>query len=146
MIKSTVYKSLAWVVLIVGFFLGFFAGFSAYGLLNSTGQNSNSGSVFIFAMLVTWFIAFIIALSFFYLSASLYHLEEINNNTSRLIELSESNHSIRVATQATRRINSPSSNSTDYPDDGLKFRCMLCGKKHDGKDDVNVCPERKKLP
>ena len=113
MIKSTVYKSLAWVVLIVGFILGFFAGFSADGLLNSTGQNSNSGNVIIFAMLVTWFIAFIIALILFYLSASLYHLEEINNNTSRLIKLSESNQSIMVDTQTTRKI-------------------------HDGKFDLNV--------
>lgn len=113
MIKSTVYKSLAWLVLIVGFFLGFFAGFSVYGLLKSTGQNSNSGSVFIFAMLVTWLMAFIIALILFYLSASLYHLEKINNNTSRLIELSESNQPIRIAAQTDRII-------------------------HDGKFDVNV--------
>ena len=145
MIKSTVYNVLAWVVLVVGFFLGVFAGFSADSLMNSVSQTSNSGSVFIVAMLVTWFIAFIIALILFYLSASLYHLEKINNNTSRIIELTESSQPTRIAVQTTPKINSSSSISTDYTDDGLKFRCMLCGKKHDGKDDVNVCPECKKL-
>ncbi|SDN15385.1 hypothetical protein [Acetanaerobacterium elongatum] len=92
MIRSTVYNILAWVVLIGGLVLGIVIGGVVGNVLNTAGQSHDIYTVYFTAMLITWFITIIIAVALFYLAASLYHLEQIDDKTSEMLKIFKSYH------------------------------------------------------
>lgn len=108
MIKSGFFNVCAAIVIILGILAGMIAEVSAESWLIA---------------IIVWGGAFVVAVTLYYLGASLFHLEQINKNTSILLRLESS----------AQKDTSSSLEQQDQPDKCEELsenRCLLCGKKY----------------